>query len=39
MATYEDQATTAAVVGDDLYVVHPHFADPDLPSIERVTFR
>jgi len=37
-ASYEGQATTAAVVGDDLYVVHPHFMDQDPPSLERVTF-
>ncbi len=37
-ASYEGQATTAAVVGDDLYVVHPHFMDEDPPSLERVTF-
>jgi len=36
VATFEGQATTAADVGGDLYVVHPHFADPDPPSIERV---
>ncbi|MXZ73072.1 MAG: SMP-30/gluconolactonase/LRE family protein [Acidobacteria bacterium] len=38
VASYETQATTAAVVGDDVYVVHPHFADEDPPSITRVTF-
>ena len=38
-ASYEMQATTGAVVGDHIYVVHPHFADPDPPSLERVTFR
>ena len=38
VANYEEQATTAAVVGDDVYVVHPHFADEDPPSITRVTF-
>jgi hypothetical protein len=38
-AAYEGQATTAAVVGDDVYVVKPHFADQDPPSIERVTIR
>jgi sugar lactone lactonase YvrE len=37
-ARYEPQATTAAVVGDQVYVVHPHFADTDPPSISRVTF-
>ena len=39
VATYETQATTAAVVGDDIYVVHPHFADEDPPSVERVVFQ
>ena len=38
VATYETQATTAAVVDDDIYVVHPHFADEDPPSLERVVF-
>ena len=38
IASYEEQATTAAVVGDDVYVVHPHFADDDPPSFERVVF-
>jgi sugar lactone lactonase YvrE len=37
-ATYSEQATTAAVVGEDVYVVHPHFMDEDPPSLERVTF-
>ncbi len=39
VAPYEVMATTVAVVGDDLYVVHPHFRDDGLPSIERVKFR
>ena len=39
VATYEIQGTTAAVVGDDVYVVHPHFADEDPPSVERVVFQ
>ena len=38
VAPYETQATTAAVVGDDVYVVHPHFADEDPPSVTRVAF-
>ena len=38
IASYEIQATTAAVVGDDVYVVHPHFADEDPPSVVRVVF-
>ena len=39
VATYEGQATTVAVVGDDLYVVHPHFADEDPPSVRRVVLQ
>ena len=38
-APYETQATTAAVVGDEIYVVHPHFADDDPSSVARVTFQ
>ena len=37
-APTEEQATTAAVVGDDVYVVHPHFGDDDPPSFARVVF-
>lgn len=33
------QVTTAAAAGDDIYAVHPHFADADPPSIERANFR
>lgn len=39
VAPYETQATTAATIGDNIYVIHPHFADADPPSVERVTFR
>ena len=39
VAGYEVQATTAAVIGDAVYVVHPHFGDADPPSLERVTFK
>ena len=39
VATYEGQATTVAVVGDDLYVVHPHFGDEDPPSVSRVVLQ
>ncbi len=39
VAAYEPQGTTAAVVGDDVYVVHPHFADDDPPSVTRVEFQ
>jgi sugar lactone lactonase YvrE len=38
-APYGTQATTAAVVGDDVYVVQPHFQDSEPPKIERVTFQ
>ena len=38
VAPYEVMATTVAVVGDDLYVVHPHFQDDGEPSVERVEF-
>lgn len=36
-AMFEGQGTTAAIVGDDIYVVKPHFNDQEPPSIERVT--
>jgi sugar lactone lactonase YvrE len=39
VAAYSGQATTAAAVGDALYVVHPHFADAEPPSIARVTLQ
>ncbi|MDA1185819.1 MAG: SMP-30/gluconolactonase/LRE family protein [Acidobacteria bacterium] len=39
VATFEGQATTAADVNGEIYVVHPHFADADPPSVERVTFQ
>lgn len=39
VAKFATQATTAAAVGNDIYVVHPHFADKDPPSVERVTFQ
>ena len=39
IATFETQATTAAVVGDHIYVVHPHLGDEDPPSVERVLFQ
>ena len=38
VAPYEVMASTVAVVGDDLYVVHPHFRDDGFPSAERVKF-
>jgi sugar lactone lactonase YvrE len=33
------QATTAAVVGDEVWAVHPHFNDAEPPTIERGVFR
>jgi uncharacterized protein YdbL (DUF1318 family) len=39
VATVVGQATTAAAVGNDIYVVHPHFADADPPSIEQAVFQ
>ena len=39
VATFQPQATTVAVVGEELYVIHPHFADPDPPSVTRVTLQ
>lgn len=39
VAPFEAQGTTAAIVEGDVYVVHPHFADEEPPSVERVTFR
>ena len=36
--SFEGQGTTAAVRDDEIWVVKPHFADQDPPSIERVTF-
>lgn len=38
VATFEGQATTGAVVGDAIYVVQPHFSDPDQPVILRAQF-
>jgi sugar lactone lactonase YvrE len=37
-AMLNGQATTAAVVGNELWVVHPHFADADPPSLELAVF-
>ena len=39
VARVTGQATTAAAVGDEIYAVHPHFADADPPTIERATFQ
>ncbi|MBM4184508.1 MAG: hypothetical protein FJ207_09800 [Gemmatimonadetes bacterium] len=38
VAPFTGQGTTAAVIGDDVYVVQPHFADQDPPSVVRVSF-
>ena len=38
VATVSGQATTAAAVGDDIWAVHPHFADADPPSLEQAIF-
>jgi sugar lactone lactonase YvrE len=38
VAVLVGQATTAAAVGDQIYAVHPHFADGDPPSIEQAVF-
>jgi sugar lactone lactonase YvrE len=37
-ARFEGQATTAAAVGDEVYVVQPHFADQEPPVILRAVF-
>jgi len=39
IAVLNGQATTAAIVGDEIWAVHPHFADADAPTIERGVFR
>jgi sugar lactone lactonase YvrE len=38
VAPFTGQGTTGAVVGDDVYVVQPHFADAEPPVFERVSF-
>jgi sugar lactone lactonase YvrE len=38
VATFEGQATTGAAVGNEFYVVQPHFADQDPPAILRAQF-
>jgi hypothetical protein len=37
-AVLTGQATTAAVVGSEVWAVHPHFADPEPPTIEQGVF-
>ena len=39
VAVLVGQATTAAAVGNDIWVVHPHFMDADLPSFEQAVFK
>lgn len=38
MARFDGQGTTAATVGDEVFVVQPHFADPEPPVILRAQF-
>ncbi len=38
MASYSGQSTTGAVVGDEIYVVQPHFSDAEPPEIVRAKF-
>jgi sugar lactone lactonase YvrE len=38
-ARFSVEGTTAAAVGSDFYVVHPHFADAEAPSVEKLTLR
>jgi sugar lactone lactonase YvrE len=39
VGSFTGQGTTGAAVGDDIYVVQPHFADAEPPVVERVSFR
>jgi sugar lactone lactonase YvrE len=39
VATLVGAATTAAVVGKDVWAVHPHFNDADPPSLEQAVFK
>ena len=39
VAVLVGQATTAAAVGNDIWVVHPHFMDADPPSFEQAVFK
>lgn len=39
VALLNGQATTAAIVGDEIWAVHPHFADAEPPTIERGAFQ
>ena len=38
VADLDGQATTAAIAGDEIWAVHPHFADAEPPTIERARF-
>ena len=38
VAVLAGQATTAAAVGDEVWAVHPHFADAERPTIEQGVF-
>lgn len=38
MASFDGSGTTGAAVGEDVYVVQPHFADQDPPVILRARF-
>ncbi len=38
VASFEGQATTGAAVDDDIYVVQPHFNDPEQPVILKAEF-
>jgi sugar lactone lactonase YvrE len=39
IASFDGQATTAASVNGEIYIVRPHFEDPEPPTVERVTPR
>ena len=39
VAVLNGQATTAAVVGNEVWAIHPHFADAEVPTIERADVR
>ena len=39
VAVLNGQATTAAIVGDEIWAVHPHFADAERPTIELGAFQ
>lgn len=38
MASYSGQSTTGATVGEEIYVVQPHFSDDEPPEILRAKF-